>query len=72
MGCFFSNLTFLLSSVSPSSETKTILVQNYILQDKIMSCSMPFSWRIRNHLEELWVHALQKEGNGLSPGILHN
>lgn len=27
---------------------------------------MPFSWRIKNYLEELWVHALHNEGNGLS------
>lgn len=24
---------------------------------------MPFSWRIKNYLEELWVHALHQEGN---------
>ena len=46
-----------------SSETRTILVQNYIAQDQNMSCSMPFSWRIKDFLEELWVHALQHEGN---------
>lgn len=46
---------------SRSSDTKTILVQNSILQDK-MSCNLPFSWRIRSYLEELWVHALQQEG----------
>ncbi|XP_041633633.1 E3 ubiquitin-protein ligase rnf213-alpha isoform X2 [Cheilinus undulatus] len=45
-----------------NNETKTIVVQNNIAQDQIMSCSMPFSWRIRNYLEELWVHALQHEG----------
>lgn len=27
-----------------------------------MSCSLPFSWRIKDYLEELWVHALQHEG----------
>ncbi|RVE69570.1 hypothetical protein OJAV_G00079000 [Oryzias javanicus] len=43
-------------------ETTTILVQNYIAQDKNTGCSMPFSWRIRDYLEELWVHALQHEG----------
>uniref|UniRef100_A0A8C7Y3G1 RING-type E3 ubiquitin transferase n=1 Tax=Oryzias sinensis TaxID=183150 RepID=A0A8C7Y3G1_9TELE len=43
-------------------ETTTILVQNYIAQDRNMGCSMPFSWRIRDYLEELWVHALQHEG----------
>uniref|UniRef100_A0A8D3BWR0 RING-type E3 ubiquitin transferase n=1 Tax=Scophthalmus maximus TaxID=52904 RepID=A0A8D3BWR0_SCOMX len=45
------------------SETRTILVQNYIAQDKNMSCSMPFSWRIKDYLEELWVHARQHEGH---------
>lgn len=45
-----------------TSETRTILVQHYIAQDKNMSCSMPFSWRIKDYLEELWVHALQHEG----------
>lgn len=45
-----------------SSETRTILVQNYISQDKNMRCSMPFSWRIKDYLEELWVHVLQNEG----------
>ncbi len=23
---------------------------------------MPFSWRIKDYLEELWVHNLQREG----------
>uniref|UniRef100_UPI0037E8EFFF E3 ubiquitin-protein ligase rnf213-alpha n=1 Tax=Semicossyphus pulcher TaxID=241346 RepID=UPI0037E8EFFF len=45
-----------------NNETRTMLVQNNIAQDQIMSCSMPFSWRIKNYLEELWVHALQHEG----------
>ncbi|XP_060883381.1 E3 ubiquitin-protein ligase rnf213-alpha isoform X2 [Labrus mixtus] len=45
-----------------NNETKTILVQNNVAQDQIMSCSMPFSWRIKNYLEQLWVHALQHEG----------
>ncbi|XP_042247797.1 E3 ubiquitin-protein ligase rnf213-alpha [Thunnus maccoyii] len=48
-------------TVDHNSETRTILVQNYIAQDRNLSCSMPFSWRIRDYLEELWVHALQHE-----------
>uniref|UniRef100_A0AAQ5Y0G2 RING-type E3 ubiquitin transferase n=1 Tax=Amphiprion ocellaris TaxID=80972 RepID=A0AAQ5Y0G2_AMPOC len=44
-----------------SSEKRTILVQNYIAQNRNMSCSMPFSWRIKDYLEELWVHVLQHE-----------
>ncbi|XP_028266969.1 E3 ubiquitin-protein ligase rnf213-alpha-like isoform X1 [Parambassis ranga] len=46
-----------------SSETRAILVQNYISQKRNLSCSMPFSWRIKDYLEELWVHALQHEGH---------
>ncbi|XP_078124896.1 E3 ubiquitin-protein ligase rnf213-alpha-like isoform X2 [Sander vitreus] len=46
-----------------NSGTRTILVQNYIAPDRNMSCSMPFSWRIKDYLEELWVHALQREGH---------
>ncbi|XP_054463285.1 E3 ubiquitin-protein ligase rnf213-alpha [Anoplopoma fimbria] len=46
-----------------NSETRTILVQNYIAQDRNVSCSMPFSWRIKDYLEELWVHAFQHEGH---------
>ncbi|XP_072224665.1 E3 ubiquitin-protein ligase rnf213-alpha [Leuresthes tenuis] len=45
-----------------NSETRTILVQNYINQDRNMSCSMPFSWRIKDYLEDLRVHSLQHEG----------
>ncbi|CAB1350129.1 unnamed protein product [Coregonus sp. 'balchen'] len=35
-------------------ESKTILVQNYIGLDKNIGCMMPFSWRIRDYLDELW------------------
>ncbi|XP_022072402.1 E3 ubiquitin-protein ligase rnf213-alpha [Acanthochromis polyacanthus] len=52
-----SNLT-----LDHNSEKRTILVQNYIAQNRNMSCSMPFSWRIKDYLDELWVHALQHEG----------
>ncbi|XP_029014016.1 E3 ubiquitin-protein ligase rnf213-alpha isoform X2 [Betta splendens] len=53
-----------ISQLAPdhNSETRTILVQNFITQGKNMSCSMPFSWRIKDFLEELWVHTLQHEG----------
>ncbi|KAK5599708.1 hypothetical protein CRENBAI_016743 [Crenichthys baileyi] len=49
--------------LDPSSETRTILVQNYIAQDRNMCCSMPFSWRIKDYLEELCIYALQNEGH---------
>uniref|UniRef100_UPI003AABD3E1 E3 ubiquitin-protein ligase rnf213-alpha n=1 Tax=Centroberyx gerrardi TaxID=166262 RepID=UPI003AABD3E1 len=46
-----------------NSETRTILVQNYFSADRNVGCSMPFSWRIKDYLEELWVHALLHEGH---------
>ncbi|XP_062387528.1 E3 ubiquitin-protein ligase rnf213-alpha [Sardina pilchardus] len=46
-----------------SSEAKTILVPSSIRAAGAQGCSMPFSWRIRDYLEELWVHALQREGH---------
>ncbi|XP_051570261.1 E3 ubiquitin-protein ligase rnf213-alpha isoform X1 [Myxocyprinus asiaticus] len=51
------------TKVDNNSGTKTILVQNYIAVDRNMGCTMPFSWRIKDYLEELWVHALQREGH---------
>ncbi|KAI1884420.1 hypothetical protein AGOR_G00226220 [Albula goreensis] len=48
--------------VDHNSESKTILVQSHITPDLGRGCAMPFSWRIRDFLEELWVHALQHEG----------
>ncbi|XP_014912893.1 E3 ubiquitin-protein ligase RNF213 isoform X2 [Poecilia latipinna] len=50
-------------AMDSSSETRTILVQNYIPQDRNIGCIMPFSWRIKDYLEELCVHVLQNEGH---------
>lgn len=50
--------------VFSSSATKTILVQNCIVVHRTTGCIMPFSWIIKDRLEELWVHALHREGNG--------
>ncbi|XP_049324067.1 E3 ubiquitin-protein ligase rnf213-alpha isoform X2 [Astyanax mexicanus] len=49
--------------VDSSSVTKTFLVQNYISEGRNMGCTMPFSWKIKDYLEELWVHALHREGH---------
>ncbi|XP_046722736.1 E3 ubiquitin-protein ligase rnf213-alpha isoform X2 [Silurus meridionalis] len=51
--------------VDSNSATKTILVQNSIVVNRSTGCSMPFSWIIKDHLEELWVHALHREGHTL-------
>ncbi|XP_056432075.1 E3 ubiquitin-protein ligase rnf213-alpha-like [Gadus chalcogrammus] len=49
-------------TIDLSSAARTILVQNCFAVDKNISCSMPFSWRLRDYLEELWVYALKHEG----------
>ncbi|XP_053095106.1 E3 ubiquitin-protein ligase rnf213-alpha isoform X3 [Pangasianodon hypophthalmus] len=51
--------------VDSNSVTKTILVQNCIVAHRKTGCFMPFSWIIRDHLEDLWVHALHREGHTL-------
>ncbi|XP_030005629.1 E3 ubiquitin-protein ligase rnf213-alpha-like [Sphaeramia orbicularis] len=42
-----------------SSETGTIPVQNYVTLKGSFGCRLPFSWRIKDHLEDLWVNAPQ-------------
>ncbi|XP_054615147.1 E3 ubiquitin-protein ligase rnf213-alpha isoform X2 [Dunckerocampus dactyliophorus] len=46
-----------------NSKMTTILVRNYLIQGRDLSLSMPFSWRIKDYVEELWVHSLQNEGH---------
>ncbi|XP_072522974.1 E3 ubiquitin-protein ligase rnf213-alpha-like isoform X2 [Salminus brasiliensis] len=45
-----------------NSETQTILIQSHISIGRTMSCTMPFSWRIKDLLDDLWMYTLQKEG----------
>ncbi|KAL1265130.1 hypothetical protein QQF64_003157, partial [Cirrhinus molitorella] len=59
----FKLLNVPYTRMESNSETKTILVQNYIAVNRNMGCTLPFSWRIKDCLEELWVHALQREGH---------
>ncbi|KAK3552318.1 hypothetical protein QTP86_010384 [Hemibagrus guttatus] len=64
----FGNVKFLnvpYARVDSNSVTKTILVQNSIVVHRNTGCLMPFSWIIKDHLEELWVHALHREGHTL-------
>uniref|UniRef100_A0A7N8Y3P6 RING-type domain-containing protein n=1 Tax=Mastacembelus armatus TaxID=205130 RepID=A0A7N8Y3P6_9TELE len=37
--------------------------RSYIVEDRNMSCSLPFSWRIKDYLEDLWLHVHQREGH---------
>ncbi|KAF4115423.1 E3 ubiquitin-protein ligase rnf213-alpha isoform X2 [Onychostoma macrolepis] len=61
----FKLLNVPYTRVENNSEMKTILVQNHIAVDRNMGCTLPFSWRIKDCLEELWVHALQREGHSI-------
>ncbi|CDQ86702.1 unnamed protein product [Oncorhynchus mykiss] len=56
------DVPFPYSSVDNNATSKTFLVQNNIPIDKNISCIMPFSWRIKDYLNELWIYALQHEG----------
>ncbi|KAG2461061.1 R213A ligase, partial [Polypterus senegalus] len=46
-----------------SPESTTILVQNYMNLEKNVCCTMPFSWRAKDHLDELWTYALERKGH---------
>ncbi|XP_047672985.1 E3 ubiquitin-protein ligase rnf213-alpha-like isoform X3 [Tachysurus fulvidraco] len=43
------------------SEPQTIQIQSHMSGGRTMSCTMPFSWRIKDLLDDLWEHTLQKE-----------
>lgn len=46
----------LLASCRSKGEMSYIVVQNYMNLSEKASNSVPFSWRIKDYLEELWVH----------------
>uniref|UniRef100_A0A8C8MEV5 RING-type E3 ubiquitin transferase n=1 Tax=Oncorhynchus tshawytscha TaxID=74940 RepID=A0A8C8MEV5_ONCTS len=48
-----------LVKVDSNSESKTILVQSHITAERTMRSSMPFSWRIRDILDELMMQTQQ-------------
>ncbi|XP_036840034.1 E3 ubiquitin-protein ligase rnf213-alpha-like isoform X4 [Oncorhynchus mykiss] len=50
-----------LVKVDSNSESKTILVQSHITAERTMRSSMPFSWRIRDILDELMMQTQQYE-----------
>uniref|UniRef100_A0A4W5RPA9 Uncharacterized protein n=1 Tax=Hucho hucho TaxID=62062 RepID=A0A4W5RPA9_9TELE len=50
-----------LVKVDPNSESETILVLSHITAERTMRSSMPFSWRIRDILDELMMQTQQRE-----------
>ncbi|KAM4802731.1 LOW QUALITY PROTEIN: E3 ubiquitin-protein ligase RNF213-like [Urocitellus parryii] len=59
---FFSNTKLLniplvMNNIRSKSEMSSIMVQNYMSLPEGACNSVPFSWRIRDYVEELWVQA---------------
>ncbi|VTJ88974.1 Hypothetical predicted protein [Marmota monax] len=59
---FFSNTKLLniplvMNNIRSKSEMSSIVVQNYMSLPEGACNSVPFSWRIRDYVEELWVQA---------------
>lgn len=46
-----------LSGCRSKSEVPYIMVQNYMTLPEDISNDVPFGWRIKGYLEELWVQA---------------
>ncbi|XP_053706651.1 E3 ubiquitin-protein ligase rnf213-alpha isoform X2 [Synchiropus splendidus] len=62
----FADEEFLkLAQLAPDTHGSvgTFIVQNSISKDPKICCCMPFSGRIKDYLEELWVHARHNEGH---------
>ncbi|XP_034144887.1 E3 ubiquitin-protein ligase rnf213-alpha isoform X2 [Esox lucius] len=48
-----------IPKMDPNSESKVILVPGHVTAESAMSCTMPFSWRIKEILDELMMQNLQ-------------
>ncbi|KAJ8362842.1 hypothetical protein SKAU_G00116730, partial [Synaphobranchus kaupii] len=44
-----------------STDSENVLVQSHIRAGQGTGCAMPFSWRIREHLEEVWTQVQQRD-----------
>nr|XP_025715341.1 E3 ubiquitin-protein ligase RNF213 [Callorhinus ursinus] len=51
------NIPLVTNDTRPKSEMPYITVQNYMSPPEDVSSEVPFSWRIKDYLEELWVQA---------------
>uniref|UniRef100_A0A8C6CC37 E3 ubiquitin-protein ligase RNF213 n=1 Tax=Monodon monoceros TaxID=40151 RepID=A0A8C6CC37_MONMO len=50
------NIPLVANDTRSKGEMSYIIVQNYMNLSEDTSNSVPFSWRIKDYLEELWVH----------------
>nr|XP_034493275.1 E3 ubiquitin-protein ligase RNF213 [Marmota flaviventris] len=53
----FLNIPLVLNNTRSKSEMSSIVVQNHMSLPEGACSSVPFSWRIRDYLDELWVKA---------------
>lgn len=56
-----------LADCRSKGEMSYIIVQNYMNLSEDTSNSVPFSWRIKDYLEELWVHTQYITGDEGEP-----
>ncbi|XP_053426621.1 E3 ubiquitin-protein ligase RNF213 isoform X2 [Nycticebus coucang] len=67
----FLNIPLVTNNARPQSEMSSILVQNYMNLSENASNIVPFSWRIKDYLEELWAQAQYiTDTEGLSGKLL--
>nr|XP_012041858.2 E3 ubiquitin-protein ligase RNF213 isoform X3 [Ovis aries] len=65
------NIPLVTIDTRSKGEMSYIVVQNYINLPEKASNSVPFSWRIKDYLEELWVHTQYiTENAGLAKKLL--
>ncbi|XP_072501344.1 E3 ubiquitin-protein ligase RNF213 isoform X2 [Notamacropus eugenii] len=53
----FLNIPLMLNNTSLKAEMSPIMIQNYMKLSEHVSNDVPFSWRIKDHLDELWMEA---------------
>ncbi|XP_043855804.1 E3 ubiquitin-protein ligase RNF213 isoform X2 [Dromiciops gliroides] len=53
----FLNIPLMLNNTSLKAEMAPIMVQNYMKLSQNVSNDFPFSWRIKDYLDELWMQA---------------
>ncbi|XP_034881723.1 E3 ubiquitin-protein ligase RNF213 isoform X2 [Mirounga leonina] len=65
------NIPLVINDTRPKSEMPYITVQNYMSRPEDVSGDVPFSWRIKDYLEELWVQAQYITGaEGVSKNLV--
>uniref|UniRef100_A0A8C8YXI2 E3 ubiquitin-protein ligase RNF213 n=1 Tax=Prolemur simus TaxID=1328070 RepID=A0A8C8YXI2_PROSS len=65
------NIPLVMNNARPKSEMSSIVVQNYMNLSENASNNVPFSWRIKDYLEELCVQAQYiTDAEGLSQKLV--